>query len=119
MPRGNRTGPLGAGPMTGRGLGHCAGHSAPGYAHEGRGMGWSPGCGRGFGHGRGFGWRHTFRATGLPFWARHGEGPWGRAEERPAREEELSYLEAQAEVLAEQLDAIQARIDELQGDKEA
>ena len=32
MPRGDGTGPAGLGPMTGRGLGYCAGYSRPGYA---------------------------------------------------------------------------------------
>jgi hypothetical protein len=31
MPFGNGTGPAGMGPMTGRGLGYCAGYSVPGY----------------------------------------------------------------------------------------
>ena len=31
MPRGDRTGPLGMGPLTGRRLGFCAGFKVPGY----------------------------------------------------------------------------------------
>ena len=31
MPRGDGTGPAGAGPMTGRAAGYCAGYRAPGY----------------------------------------------------------------------------------------
>ena len=31
MPRGDRTGPAGMGPMTGRAAGYCAGYSTPGY----------------------------------------------------------------------------------------
>ena len=55
MPRGNRTGPWGAGPMTGRAVGYCAGYSVPGYANPvgGYGQGWGRGRGRGWG--RGFG----------------------------------------------------------------
>ena len=34
MPRGDRTGPSGLGPMTGRGAGDCAGYSIPGYANR-------------------------------------------------------------------------------------
>lgn len=33
MPRGNGTGPLGMGPMTGRGAGYCAGFPAPGFTN--------------------------------------------------------------------------------------
>lgn len=50
MPRGDRTGPLGYGPRTGRGLGIC-GFPAGRAAFAGRGFG----VGRGVGFGRGFG----------------------------------------------------------------
>ena len=62
MPRGDRTGPAGMGPMTGRQAGYCAGYNMPGYMNPvyGRGRG---GMGRGLGRGRGglgrgmgFGW---------------------------------------------------------------
>jgi len=43
MPGGDRTGPLGAGPMTGRAAGYCAVYPVPGYANPPRGYG------RGFG----------------------------------------------------------------------
>lgn len=33
MPGGDRTGPLGQGPMTGRAAGYCAGSDVPGYAN--------------------------------------------------------------------------------------
>jgi len=32
MPRGDRTGPDGRGPMTGRGAGYCSGSTTPGYS---------------------------------------------------------------------------------------
>ncbi len=35
MPGGNRTGPMGRGPMTGRGAGICAGTGISGNAHRG------------------------------------------------------------------------------------
>jgi len=55
MPGGDRTGPAGLGPMTGRALGYCAGYDSPGYM-KGPGMGFGRGWGRGggFGYGRGF-----------------------------------------------------------------
>lgn len=31
MPRGDRTGPAGLGPLTGRAAGYCAGHYVPGF----------------------------------------------------------------------------------------
>lgn len=33
MPGGDGTGPMGMGPMTGRGAGYCAGNDVPGYAN--------------------------------------------------------------------------------------
>ena len=64
MPRGDCTGPLGEGPMTGRGLGYRGGYSTPGYTKGiGRGLGLGFGRGRGFfgrgiglGAGRGYFW---------------------------------------------------------------
>ena len=51
MPRGDRTGPNGLGPMTGRQMGFCAGYNMPGYMNSGfgRGFGMRRGIGRGFG----------------------------------------------------------------------
>ena len=53
MPQGDRTGPNGQGPMTGRGAGYCAGFAAPGFMNAGFGRGF----GRGMGFRRGFGRR--------------------------------------------------------------
>ena len=53
MPRGDKTGPLGAGPMTGRAAGYCAGYPVPGYMNPVGGYG-RRGRGRGRGWGRGF-----------------------------------------------------------------
>lgn len=111
MPRGDRTGPMGMGPMTGRGMGYCAGYGEPGYMHPGpgygygRGMAWRRGWGaRGWGRGRGWG-------------AGYGPVPYGAPWDVPAPEaqpeQELRALKAQASWLQEQLDAIQARMDEL------
>lgn len=47
MPRGDGTGPMGLGPMTGRGLGYCAGYGAPGFTNPMPGMGLGLGWGRG------------------------------------------------------------------------
>lgn len=52
MPRGSRTGPLGRGPRTGRGLGYCAGFSSPGFE--------TPQIDRGFGRGFGAGHRRRY-----------------------------------------------------------
>ena len=67
MPRGDRTGPWGQGPMTGRAAGYCAGYSVPGFMNPVPGQG--AGLGRGV-WGRGRGYRNWYYATGLPYWAR-------------------------------------------------
>lgn len=56
MPGGDRTGPLGQGPGTGRAMGFCSGYGGPGSASAGPGRG---------AFGRGRGWRNWFNATGL------------------------------------------------------
>jgi len=88
MPGGDRTGPLGFGPMTGRAAGYCAGYPFAGYMNPfyGRGFarGWAGypvagfmpplygrGCGMGFGRGGGRGRRNRFFSYGLA------SGPWG------------------------------------------
>ncbi len=55
MPGGDRTGPWGAGPRTGRAAGFCAGYEVPGAMNPavGRGLG----LGGRWGAGRGIGWR--------------------------------------------------------------
>ena len=66
MPGGDKTGPEGFGPMTGRRMGYCVGNDRPGFAdltsgygrRFGRGFrgGFGRGRGRGFGFGRDYGY---------------------------------------------------------------
>ncbi|MFA5688116.1 MAG: DUF5320 domain-containing protein [Kiritimatiellales bacterium] len=56
MPRGDRTGPAGAGPMSGRGMGYCAELNQPGFVTGG---GFGRGMGRGFCSRWFAGWRTT------------------------------------------------------------
>ncbi|HID22113.1 MAG TPA: hypothetical protein EYP14_06895 [Planctomycetaceae bacterium] len=114
MPRGDRTGPTGTGPMTGRRMGLCAGLAAPGYAN--------PGAGRGrFGRG----WRHWFHITGLTGWQRAalGCGPWGlgaggRRSAEDRHEMDLEILKRQAELLEDALDDVRSRIEQLEAETE-
>ena len=55
MPRGDKTGPDMAGPMTGRGAGYCTGNPVPGSMNPIYGYGRCLGRGRGRGGGRRFG----------------------------------------------------------------
>lgn len=132
MPAGDRTGPVGIGPMTGRGMGYCAGYGAAGYdapswasrgpgrRFYGRGGRWG---GSGFGRGGGgWGYRHWYHATGLPRWARgrrfagFGYPPavgYGAPDAPSSREHEVEMLKDEADWLKEQLDAINQRMDQL------
>jgi len=120
MPFGDRTGPLGLGPRTGRAMGYCAGFLVPGSMNPVPGRGWF-GFGRGFGcFGRGRGWRHCFWATGLPGWARTGYGyPPFAGVEYPSRPEftakdEIDILKDEADFFKQRLDDIQKRISTLE-----
>lgn len=98
MPRGDGTGPLGFGPMTGRGMGFCAGYNVPGYIN-------------GFGFGVHRGYRRMFYATGIPGWARFGYVPAETRVDYVA--DEKSYLKAQAQYLEDQLKYIKDRLNDL------
>ena len=87
MPGQDRTGPLGQGPLTGRGLGPC-----------GRGMG----RGLGIGRGRGFGWRARTMQI-MPI-------------QQPAvitEKQEKEFLEQELTVLKEEMKDIEERIKEI------
>jgi hypothetical protein len=116
MPRGDGTGPMGMGPMTGRAMGYCAGYSAPGYMNP-AGFGFA---GRGFGFaGRGRGNRNMFYATGMPGWMRAGSYPGYGYPAVPAapqysKENEVQFLKSQAEYLRTTLEDINNRLSELE-----
>jgi len=116
MPRGDGTGPMGLGPMTGRGAGFCAGYSAPGYANIVPGMGYG-GVGKGF-YGR-RGRKNQFYATGLTGWQRAYMGfpafggAYPYAPEMDPKQE-VDILKNQADVLKSQLEDIQGRIEALE-----
>jgi hypothetical protein len=104
MPRLDKSGPMGYGPQTGRGLGSCEGSQDPGSsAMPGRGFG------RGFGGGRGGGRRGFGGGMGLGRRARR-----GRFDVQPTRQEERSFLENQTEALQRQLNAVKQRLEELE-----
>ena len=110
MPAGDGRGPIGSGPMTGRGAGYCAGYSVPGYANAARGGGYF-GFGRGRGGGRGRG--NRFNATDRPFWGRRFQNtpaPFGY--EYPYTQPEFS-ADAEAKMLREQAEFMQKNIEAL------
>ena len=121
MPRGDGTGPLGLGPMTGRAAGYCAGYAVPGFANPwvGRGF-WGRGGGRGFG--KGFGRRFGYAApfvSGYPIYGAPVDYPGVPFPPAAASAEaEMNGLKAQAEYMKQSLDQITRRIEELDGTKQ-
>jgi hypothetical protein len=107
MPGLDGTGPLGLGPMTGRGAGFCMGYAVPwGARYYGRGAG--------MGFGRGF--RRMYYATGLPGWARFGY-PGYPQYNNPVYmgydelvEDEKELLSRQAEYLEKELEQVKKRL---------
>jgi hypothetical protein len=84
MPRGDKTGPTGQGPMTGRRTGFCTGYD-------------TPGCTKNFGPGRGMG-----RVMGF-----------GRSASL-SKEDEVLGLKAQADYLKQAQEDINRRLGELE-----
>lgn len=109
MPYGDRTGPDGMGPMTGRGLGFCAGYAAPGALTGGRGRG---GFGRYGSGGRGV--RNRFwQSGGGRFSAQlYNYGPYEGPGMTPADEKES--LRNEARFMQQSLDEINRRLSELE-----
>jgi len=118
MPGGDRTGPMGMGSMTGRGMGYCSGFQAPGFTNAGFGRCFA---------GRGRGNRFWARTTGQPGWYRAGAGypAFGRWPAQtqavpvqqpaypfvqPTKEQERQSLEQEKDMLKQELEAIRQDI---------
>ncbi len=114
MPHGDRTGPAGAGPRTGRMKGFCMGFGIPGTFNRSQNF-VSPGRGGG-----GQGWRNRFFDTGLTGWQRLAGFGFGRGSRGFSTdsgfmpEDQLETLKAQAGHLAEALSEIKRRIQNLE-----
>ncbi len=112
MPRGDRTGPMGMGRMSGRGAGYCAGYQVPGCANQagfGRGMG--------FGRGRGGGgFRRMFAGVGMPRWGRFSNAPY--ADESTVAANEKAFLKDRAAFLEEELAEVKTRLSNMEKDNE-
>jgi hypothetical protein len=114
MPRGDRTGPWGAGPMTGRGAGYCASYSVPGYANPvgGYGRGWGRGRGRGFGRGWGRG-RMVYSAPVAVQPVYPPAQPQLPEQEIQALQNYQKNLEAEKSDLDQEMGGVKVRIEEL------
>jgi hypothetical protein len=108
MPGGDRTGPMGEGPLTGRGSGYCAGASYPRRFSRGGDGGWDGGFGRGGGRGR----RNRSWATGRPSWRRAGE--WQPSDRLPDASVETLELERATAALEAELRRLRTRIEDLE-----
>lgn len=106
MPRGDRTGPMGSGPMTGRRMGFCAGSSDPGFFSSGPAFGMGRGRGLGRGFNRGFG---PGRWSGIP--------PVGYGGYQITAEQEMNALAEQKKMLEDELEQLKQRHAELQKQK--
>ncbi len=117
MPGGDRTGPTGMGPRTGRAAGYCSGYSAPGSFNPL----WGRGYGFGFGGlGRRFGFRggRGRRWAGRPYAYRYGM-PYTLPYYPPAPtlQQDLEALQDEARNLEYALEGIRKRIAELETQK--
>jgi hypothetical protein len=132
MPGGDRTGPAGMGPMSGRAGGYCAGYSAPGFNNPGSGRFMGAGRGSFGGRGRGAGYRNWYRATGRPGWSRYDTEMPARGgtagvpyyrDNYPLQDmdpgEEAEMLKQQTDYLKQQINDIKDRIKELSKDQQS
>ncbi|MFZ4441318.1 MAG: DUF5320 domain-containing protein [Syntrophales bacterium] len=112
MPGGDRTGPAGRGPMTGRGAGFCAGYGVSGFGNPSYTAGGAFSGGRG-GRGR----RNRFFATGVPGWQYFAgntiPGGMSFSAQPETPQDELDALRGQAQYLENGLKELQARIESL------
>lgn len=118
MPGGDRTGPNGVAPMTGRRAGFCAGFNISGALNRGLGL-FGRGRGGAGGGGGGRGRRNRFHATGLTGWQRAAMGAPvpSEATAEPTTDEEKQILESQVDAMQSQLEAIKKRLAELEATK--
>jgi len=94
MPRGDRTGPEGTGPVTGRKMGFCAGYDEPGFTAGGRGRGFrrKRGAGGVFGYGNRFGRNSVADYSGVS---------------------EKTLIENEIRIMKDQMTALEKRLSEV------
>ncbi len=102
MPRGDKTGPNGNGPKTGRALGYCVGNNHAGFETEnaiyGRDFGRGNNRGNGFGRGMGFGYKQGFNNA---------------FNEDLSDVKEKTLIENEINILKDKLEALETRLKEL------
>ena len=117
MPGRNQSGPMGMGPMTGRGAGYCRGNAGREIPYPAAGSGYGMGFGRG--RGLGCGWRMG-RNFGRGGWMRFGgyDTPYGYPGTygQPDPDVEKQALAGQARSLQAELEMIQKRLAALESE---
>lgn len=121
MPSGDRTGPNGMGPLTGRRAGYCAGYPVPGYMNSGAGRGFGGfGRGGGFRRGGGFARGHGFgRGAGYGWGYPQSPAYYGAPYENPyvppmTSQQQVEMLKQEADALRQELDALNRQIKEME-----
>lgn len=113
MPFGDKTGPVGMGPMTGRQAGYCRGYSA-GYGAQ---RPFAPGrrcLGTGFGRGRGLGYRNRYFSPYAPGQVPYFDPNINRYAAPVTQDDEKRFLQQEADALQTHLGEIRKRLDELE-----
>jgi len=114
MPGGDRTGPLGEGPMTGGGFGYCGGYNIPGAGYmrpffgRGLGLGWGSGRGRRRGLGLGQRW-------GAPVYIY--DAPYSGEYEAEMLRQQAKYLEGTLEQIKQRLTHLNEHSENKRRDK--
>jgi hypothetical protein len=91
MPRSDRTGPNGDGPMTGKGMGYCSDNKEATFVNSGRGL--RCGAGRNFGGGSGRGFR-----------------TWNNSNNLDQGSSNNTYLENEIKILKEKLNSLENKL---------
>jgi len=118
MPGGDRTGPRSLGPMTGRGLGYCAGYDTPGIARGpgmGHGRGWGRARGRGFGYSRGpgMGYGRGWGYNAAPIYAPTNIPYSSGIVQRISPENQLAMLKQEKDYLELEMKGMKSAIDDI------
>ena len=111
---GDRTGPEGLGPQTGRGIGYCTGNSVPGYQNT-----TVPrlGLGRSSFQGRGGRFRTLYNGTGLTRWQRNATTTTTTdTQQTLTKTQQLDALKKQAELIKNELENITRLIKEIESE---
>ena len=105
MPRGDKSGPVGAGPMTGRGAGFCTGYDVSGFTNA------APG--RFFGRGGGRRWGYRLLGIGMGAYMRGAWPfrPFATTTQNPA--DEMDQLKQELDFLEKTIGEMKGRMEEL------